>query len=468
MSIRCCGAALTHSPQGPQPAVAESWACRAGSCELSIGVSGADRLFVWQRLALLVRGVAVRGEDPWNPDHLAEEVRAHYVERGTLPPDLEGGFTLILLDADTRRVLLHRNVGGVAPTWYHAGPDGLRFAGNLTELVEAVGEVPRPAPGVLAEYVRSGQLPLGATLFDGFGRLLPGETLTWDPAGLSRFAVCSSRVVEVADGRDAVLARVLTDHVARSPGAVTLLSGGAGSRRLQALWNGLTPWAGLPSSFSVALDAAHAWGETVEAIQAAHDLGSRHTLVLAEAFGDALRSAVAASGEPPPDELTPHFPRLGAALTRQGVTAVLSGDGSEALLAPARVGLLRRLGLLAPAAADLTAALERAALRSVLLQEAGVELLCPYLDSRVLRLAVAPTTPQAGRLPPAAWLAPGGCLRSFVDTLDKYSDIDPAPLSPAALYRLVCCDLWRKHFIAGAMPRPTDSPSSTGIPVRAA
>jgi asparagine synthetase B (glutamine-hydrolysing) len=367
-----------------------------------------------------------------------------------------------------RRVIMHRNAGGVAPTWYHAGPDGLRFASNLNDLVEATGEAARLAPGVMASYVHCGQLPWGATLFDGIASLLPGETLTWDPSGLSRFARCRSLVVDATSGRDGVLARVLTDYAAYRPAAVTLLSGGAGSRRLQSMWNGMMAGPGLPSSYSLAVDNSHSWSNTDDALNAAHDLGTCHTLVPAEAFPDALCSAVAATGEPPPDELTPYFGQLGATLAQDGISAVLAGDGNDALLSPARGGLLRRLGLLAPAAADSRAVLDRAALRSVLLQSAGVDLLCPYLDSRVLRLAIAPPVAQPSWLPPASWLAPGGCLRPFVERLDDYPNIDRSALAPGALFRLVCCDIWRKYFAAGFVSPRQDSPSSPAIPIRAA
>jgi hypothetical protein len=275
-------------------------------------------------------------------------------------------------------------------------------------------------------------------------------------------------VVDVSNGRDAVLARVLTDYAAHRPAAVTLLSGGAGSRRLQALWNGLIPGPGLPSSYSLAVDAPHCWSDTDDALNAAHDLGTSHTLVAAEVFPDALCSAVAATGETPPDEMTPYFAQLGSALREEGISAVLAGDGNDALLSPARGGLLRRLGLLAPATADARAVLDRAALRSVILQSAGVDLLCPYLDSRVLRLAIAPPTAQPRWLPPAHWLAPGGCLRPFIERLDEYPEINRSILGTGGLFRLVCCDIWRKHFAAGFVPQRPDGISSPAIRVRAA
>src|SRR5687768_10004378 len=77
------------------------------------GVPAGARLFVWDAMALLLRGVVRwRGAGgPLDLERVAEEVRIHYLDGGTLPHErLEGGFNLVLLDAATERAILYRNL----------------------------------------------------------------------------------------------------------------------------------------------------------------------------------------------------------------------------------------------------------------------------------------------------------------------------------------------------------------------
>jgi asparagine synthetase B (glutamine-hydrolysing) len=109
-------------------------------------------------------------------------------------------------------------------------------------------------------------------------------------------------------------------------------------------------------------------------------------------------------------------------------------------------------------------------------------LLCPFLDSRVVRLAMnlAPSVRFRFRRPkdllkrslarqaPAflatrkklgfgqpifEWLAPGGQLRPLVERIEDYPFVDRGALERSLaqpnwfLYSLLCYDLWHKRFI---------------------
>ena len=100
------------------------------------------RLFTWDSLAILVRGYArpANRSGPPDAEGVAESLRCHYLEHGDLAVNgLEGSFTVVLLDGQARRVLLYRNLVGAGFTYYHAGPSGLLFGGNLADLVAASG-----------------------------------------------------------------------------------------------------------------------------------------------------------------------------------------------------------------------------------------------------------------------------------------------------------------------------------------
>jgi asparagine synthase (glutamine-hydrolysing) len=142
------------------------------------------------------------------------------------------------------------------------------------------------------------------------------------------------------------------------------------------------------------------------------------------------------------------------------------------------------------AAGFLGEAMDSASLWTTLFNRAGADLLCPFLDSRVLRLALnlAPEVrfrfrrpkyalKQAlARLAPAElaqraklgfgqpifeWLAPGGSLRPLVERIAAYEFVDVEALARTRqrptwfLYSLLCYDLWHKLFIDRSLPRPS-------------
>ena len=134
-------------------------------------------------------------------------------------------------------------------------------------------------------------------------------------------------------------------------------------------------------------------------------------------------------------------------------------------------------------------AMDSASLWTTLFNRAGADLLCPFLDSRLLRFAfnLAPESrfrfrrPKEvlkralARLAPVElarraklgfgqpifeWLAPGGSLRPLVERITPYAFVCPEVLARVRarptwfLYSLLCYDLWHKLFIDRSLPRP--------------
>lgn len=145
-------------------------------------------------------------------------------------------------------------------------------------------------------------------------------------------------------------------------------------------------------------------------------------------------------------------------------------------------------------------AAESASLWTTLFNRAGADLLCPFLDSRVLRLALnlPPSVryrfrrpkdllkralarevpaPLANRAklgfgqPIFEWLAPGGQLRPFIERIGAYDFVDRKTLERSLarpnwfLSSLLCYDLWHKLFIDRSLPRPT--PATADMPTTA-
>jgi asparagine synthase (glutamine-hydrolysing) len=168
------------------------------------------------------------------------------------------------------------------------------------------------------------------------------------------------------------------------------------------------------------------------------------------------------------------------------------------LLAPYDVGAdpreqLHGIGYLGEAA-------DSASLWTTLFHHAGGELCCPYLDSRLLGLAVS--LPPHRRFPYCRpkellkqalarhvprelayrfklgfgqpvfeWLAPGGQLRPYAERIGAY-DFVPAAVRAAALarpgwflYSLLCYDLWHKLFIDRSLTHRGAAPGRRRQPV---
>jgi asparagine synthase (glutamine-hydrolysing) len=576
----------------PAGAADEDWGWVADDAELFAHAPAAGgRLFTWDSLALLVRGHARPRAAGGPPDveRVAEEVRCHYLEHGTLDVDgLEGSFTLALLDGHTRRVLLYRNLVGAGFTYYHSGPDGLLFGSNLAQLVDAAGAPLRPNRHALPAFFLYRFVPGHETLFDGFLRLMPGEQVSWEAGRLTRvqrhtFAdLRGPRTVgaDAVERLDETMGRVLADCAALRPGTANLLSGGVDSSYLQAVWDRVAPLEdALPPSFSVSVDHPGTWPDTDYAVTASQALGTRHTLVPADGpYAGYLLDTLATAAEPPNHVQTAYFGHLARVMAGLGVTSGLCGEGADSLfgltlanqvqnaavlrrLVPGRLprkcgarvsGLLgfdrlaatfRLAGVLddltdlehpvnrvasftdraaveacfgraavreaaagrralleryqvGPSAQDrlhatgyLGEAMDSASLWTTLFNQAGADLFCPFLDSRVLRLVLnlAPEVrypfrrPKdllkralAGQAPEGLarrtklgfgqpifeWLGPGGQLRPLVERLGAYDFVDARALGQARarpnwfLYSLLCYDLWHKLFIDRSLPRP--------------
>jgi asparagine synthase (glutamine-hydrolysing) len=193
---------------------------------------------------------------------------------------------------------------------------------------------------------------------------------------------------------------------------------------------------------------------------------------------------------------SPHHPvnRVAAFADREAVAACF-GPAAAAAASAGRRALLDRFAVpddpmdRLHAAGFLGEAMDSAALWTTLFDRAGGELLCPFLDSRVVRLALGlpPHVRYPFRQPkdllkralarhvPAdlvrrpklgfgqpifEWLAPGGQLRPLVERIGNHDFVDPATLARTRarptwfLYSLLCYDLWHKLFVERSLPRP--------------
>ncbi len=151
------------------------------------------------------------------------------------------------------------------------------------------------------------------------------------------------------------------------------------------------------------------------------------------------------------------------------------------------------------AAGFLGEAMETASLWTASFEREGAALLCPYMDSRLLRLAVntAPRYRFSSQEPKWAikqalcrhaprelvhrpklgfgqpifeWLSPAGQLRPLVDAIGQYDFVNLEVLEEAKarpnwfLYSLLCYDLWHKLFIERSISAASEGPADVVVP----
>jgi asparagine synthase (glutamine-hydrolysing) len=254
-----------------------------------------------------------------------------------------GMFAFGLWDAPRRRLLLVRDRLGVKPLYWAQAGDILVFASEIKSILASNLVEARPNTAVLSEVLATRYTSGTETLFEGIHKLLPGHRLVFED-GRVRVQQYWDLPLEGPDPEleclddDALVERfrsLLQESVRlRLMADVPLgafLSGGIDSTAVAAL---MAREMDRPvQTFSVAF-ADRAFSELEYARQAAHAIGAdNHEIVVSEDdFFGALPRLIWHEDEPiaHPSSVPLHFV---SALARRHVKVVLTGEGSDELLA---------------------------------------------------------------------------------------------------------------------------------------
>jgi asparagine synthase (glutamine-hydrolysing) len=90
---------------------------------------------------------------------------------------LRGDFVVVVWDAARREGLLARDQLGARSLYLHDSSDGLRFAGEVRDLLALLPTRPAPDPASVAHWVSTSEPPGSSTMFEGIRRLGPGTAL---------------------------------------------------------------------------------------------------------------------------------------------------------------------------------------------------------------------------------------------------------------------------------------------------
>jgi asparagine synthase (glutamine-hydrolysing) len=268
--------------------------------------------------------------------HLYEDHGAGVVER------LRGMFAIAIWDEPKKELFLARDRLGIKPLYYVLTQDGsLFFASEIKALLAAGAVKPElniaALPDYLANHATSGE----ATLFAGVKRLLPGHTLLWRDGQVTMRCFWDIPAAQPEDGgttdaqlinewrelfRTSVKLRLMSDVPLGM-----FLSGGIDSSAIAAMMSGMVTEP--IKTFSVAFHEPEA-NELEFARAAARAFKTDHheVVVTPSEFFTALPKLVWHEDEPiaHPSSIALNFV---SRLAKDHVTVVLTGEGSDELLA---------------------------------------------------------------------------------------------------------------------------------------
>jgi asparagine synthase (glutamine-hydrolysing) len=277
---------------------------------------------------------------------------------------LIGLFAFAYWDADTRTLTLARDRLGKKPLYWAKTASGFVFASELKSLLvhpEAPREIDRSS---VAEYLRFLYVPHPNSIFEGVGKLGPGEILTfhvptrevrrsayWSVLDAAERAMADPFTGSPEDAVDAAAALIEDATRVRLVSDVPLgafLSGGIDSSTIVAM---MQRQGGRTRTFSIGYSDAE-YDEAVHAREVATHLGTDHTeLIVEPADAMAVIPTLPTMFDEPFADVSQIPTYLVSQLARQHVTVALSGDGGDEVFAGynrhvAAGGLLRRLAML--------------------------------------------------------------------------------------------------------------------------
>lgn len=276
--------------------------------------------------------------------HCDTETILHlYEEHGSACVDyLRGMFAFAIWDQRKQELFIARDRLGVKPLYYvHTDDGSLYFGSEIKTLLEAGAVRPELNYAVLSDYLANHATSGEETLFSGVKRLLPGHVMTWRDGELAirRYwdVDFTKDNAEPRDDktyvkqwselfRESVRLRLMADVPLGM-----FLSGGIDSSAIAAVMSGMVSEP--IKTFSVAFAEREANElEYARIVSEAYKTNHHEIVVSPEQFFEALPRLVWHEDEPlaHPSSVALYFV---SRLARQHVKVVLTGEGSDELLA---------------------------------------------------------------------------------------------------------------------------------------
>jgi len=170
--------------------------------------------------------------------HAYEEYGDRFLDR------LHGMFAFALYDRKKKNLILARDRLGIKPLYYSRSDSGFTFASEIKALLPLLDQKPGIDPAGLVGYLQNQFSSGDTTIFEGIGRVLPGEALFieqgqiterrtyWSPLEVEPRAIDHN---EAQSEFDQLMDTVMVEHMRSDVPFGLFLSGGADSAILLAL-----------------------------------------------------------------------------------------------------------------------------------------------------------------------------------------------------------------------------------------
>lgn len=251
-----------------------------------------------------------------------------------------GMFAFALWDGKRRALWLVRDRLGVKPLYYYWDGEILVFASEIKPILKTGAVRPALNEEVLDAYFTLGYVPGPETMFRGIRKVMPGHYLLLEEGRLTDteyWDFARTEETELPDGEYGILLEeLLRDSIAkRLRSDVPLgvfLSGGIDSSAVVALMSDLA--GGRIDTFTVGYDPARTFSEGGYAGMVAERFGTRHHVFQLEEdeFFASIGKLVQFAEEPIVEPAAIALYHL-SKLARQSATVLLSGEGSDEILA---------------------------------------------------------------------------------------------------------------------------------------
>jgi len=251
-------------------------------------------------------------------------------------PFLNGMFALAILDTKTKELFLARDHAGIKPLYYYQDSEKFLFGSEIKALLASGLIQPEVSTESLAFYLQLGYFPLEHSVYGQIRKLLPGEWIRADRAGVFRQRFWSIRSQSPAEDRkkdpadrlEALLKTSVERQMISDVPLGAFLSGGVDSSTIVALMAKVAP--GNLKTFTVGFAPSMGYyDERPFAERIAKLFGTEHhEFVVDKRVDEIIPRLHSVFDEPFADSSA--IPTLCLAeLARKHVTVALSGTGGD-------------------------------------------------------------------------------------------------------------------------------------------
>jgi len=256
--------------------------------------------------------------------------------------DLEGSFSLIVVDKSAGKITIYRNICGVPDIYYRSAKRLTLFSDSLSFLAGILSNILNEKllldNSQLPYHFLYSSICIGKTLFYGIRSVMPGEQVCIDKGTESHTQlmriddITGSRPENCQEALEHVMRTIMAEYIATYPDAVNIFSGGVDSSYVQAHLSKLLDRT-IRTFSTVVVYPSRTWqAEYDYALSGSDFFETDHTFVKVKPleYPDLLVRAIGELGRPPRGSQTPLILKLWEEVKKTACTALM-GTAADTL-----------------------------------------------------------------------------------------------------------------------------------------